>query len=147
MAREMPQDKYADELAALLEPGETQVGVSMGSHQKSMFAQWVVIFVVTDKRLIVQKCDRKGRPEGESFSLTRDQVDSYKVSGAGGAGDLADAVMNNAAIKLQIRTADGEKLKFMLMRGTGLLGGLSGGDAQRAGAEAISAFLESASRS
>jgi hypothetical protein len=147
MARERPEQKYEAELAALLEPGETQVGVCLGSHQKSMFAQDVVIFVITDKRLIVQPCDRKGRPNGESFALTPEQVASYKTSGAGGAGDPADAIMSNAAVKLQIRTSDGNKLKFMLMRGSGILGGLGGGEGQRGGAEALAAFLEGASDS
>jgi hypothetical protein len=43
---------------------------------------------------------------------------------------------------LKLKTADGEKLKLMMMRGTGPLGGLGGGEEQQLGVEALGAWFE-----
>ena len=53
--------------------------------------------------------------------------------------------MDKLAVKLQIRTTSGQKLKFSLMRATGPgpLSGLGGGDTQREGVEALAAFFAS----
>ena len=45
---------------------------------------------------------------------------------------------------LKLRTTDGERLKLMLMRGTGPLGKLGGGEVQRQGLEALSAWFATA---
>ena len=139
--------KFDDQLATVVRPlvdeGESLIGMCAGSWQKSMFSQSMVAFAVTDKRLIVQPANRKWEPDGEPLSLTRDQVASSKSGGAGGGPDAAGAVMNKSAVKLQIKTVDGQKLKFMLMRGTGPLGGFGGGETQRQGVEAVTSFLTS----
>ena len=49
--------------------------------------------------------------------------------------------LDHAAVRLEIRTTDGEKLKLMLMRGQGkILGGLGGGAPQRYGLGALAEF-------
>jgi hypothetical protein len=54
--------------------------------------------------------------------------------------------MDGAAVTLKVRTTDGEKLKLTMMRGTGVFGKLGGGDTQRHGVEAVTAwFTEHAS--
>ncbi|HYH62489.1 MAG TPA: hypothetical protein VD766_11545 [Solirubrobacterales bacterium] len=137
--------KFDDQLATVVKPlveeGESLHGMCAGSWQKSMFSQSMVAFAVTDKRLIVQSANRKWEPDGEPLSLTRDQIASSKVRGAGDAGDISGAIMSKSAVKVQIKTVEGEKLKFMLMRGTGPLGGFGGGETQRQGVEALASFL------
>ena len=49
--------------------------------------------------------------------------------------------MDGAAVTLKIRTTDGDKLKLMMMRGTGVLGKLGGGETQRRGLEALAAWF------
>ena len=51
--------------------------------------------------------------------------------------------MDKVAVQLDLRTTSGQKLKLMLMSGTGPLGGLGGGETQRQGVEALSAFFAS----
>jgi hypothetical protein len=52
--------------------------------------------------------------------------------------DVDAVVLDHAAVRLRIRTTDGEELKLMLMRGEGrLLGKLGGGDAQQRGVKAL----------
>lgn len=137
--------KFDDQLAKVVHPlvaeGESLIGMCAGSWQKSMFSQSMVAFAVTDQRLIVQPANRKWEPDGEPLSLTRDQVASSKTGGAGDGADVAGAVMNKSAVKLQIKTIDGQKLKFMLMRGTGPLGDFGGGETQRQGVDAVASFL------
>lgn len=52
---------------------------------------------------------------------------------------VSAAIMDGAAVSLKLRTTDGEKLKLMLMRATGPLAGLGGGETQRQGVEPLSA--------
>jgi hypothetical protein len=54
---------------------------------------------------------------------------------------VSAAVMDGAAVTLKLKTTDGEKLKLMLMHGSGPLGGLGGGETQREGVEALAQFL------
>ncbi len=61
--------------------------------------------------------------------------------------EVGAAVMDGVAVTLKLRTSDGEKLKLMLMRGTGPLGSLGGGETQRQGLEALSAWFADASHS
>lgn len=52
-------------------------------------------------------------------------------------------VLDHAAVRLQIRTTDGEKHKLMLMRGEGrLLGTLGGGETQQQGVQALGRRFE-----
>ena len=43
--------------------------------------------------------------------------------------------------RADLRTADGEKTKLMMMKGTGMLGGLGGGDSQRDGVVALAEWM------
>jgi hypothetical protein len=65
------------------------------------------------------------------------------VTDPGGEWFNVDAVvLDHAAVRLEIRTTDGEKLKLMLMRGEGrVFGGLGGGESQRQGLEALAAWF------
>jgi hypothetical protein len=52
------------------------------------------------------------------------------------------AILDQAAVTLQLRTTGGEKLKLMLMRGgSGMLGALGGGESQEAGLKALSEWF------
>ncbi len=54
---------------------------------------------------------------------------------------VSAAVMDGAAVTLKVKATDGEKLKLILMRGIGPLGGLGGGEGQREGVEALADWL------
>ena len=131
--------KYRPLLEARLEGGEELRGVCIASQQKGMFKGGAVALGITDRRLLVQSLDRRGDPDGTLQSLAREQIASAKAGPAGGEWFNVDAVvLDHAAVRLQIHTTDGEKLKLMLMRGEGkLLGKLGGGEAQRQGLEAL----------
>lgn len=97
---------------------------------------------VTDRRLIVQGMNRKFEAAGEAISLPPERLARVSADGAGGGWmTVSAAVMDGAAVTLKLKTTDGEKLKLMLMRGTGPLGGLGGGETQREGVEALAAWL------
>ena len=54
------------------------------------------------------------------LSISPEQVASAKAGPAGGGWINVDmAILDHAAVKLEVRTTDGEKLKLMLMRGEG----------------------------
>lgn len=108
-----------------------------------MFKGGAVVLAVTDRRLLVQPLNRRGDPDGEPLSVTADQIKSAKAGPAGGGWINVDmAILDHAAVRLEVHTTSGEKLKLMLMRGEGkLLGGLSGGEAQRQGLEALAEWF------
>jgi hypothetical protein len=135
--------KYRPLLEARLEGGEELRGVCIASQQKGMFKGGAVALGITDRRLLVQSLDRRGDPEGTPQSLSREQIASAKAGPAGGEWFNVDAVvLDHAAVRLQIRTTDGEKLKLMLMRGEGkLLGKPGGGEVQRQGLEALAEWF------
>jgi len=103
-----------------------------------------VILGVTDRRLLVQPLDRRGDPDGGALSITPDEVVSAKAGPAGGGWFNVDmAILDHAAVRLQVETTSGEKLKLMLMRGEGsVLGGLGGGEPQRLGLEALAGWFQ-----
>ena len=71
-----------------------------------------------------------------------ERIAAASADGAGGGWmTVSAAVMDGAAVTLKLKTTDGEKLKLMLMRGSGPLGGLGGGEGQREGVEALAQFL------
>ena len=98
---------------------------------------------VTDRRLLVQSLDRRGDPVGDPLSLTPERVASAKAGGAGGGWMTPEAaIADHVAVRLQIKTTDGERLKLMLMRGEGrLVGKLGGGESQRQGLEALAEWF------
>jgi hypothetical protein len=135
--------KYRPHLEAQLESGEGLRGVCVASQQKGMFKGGAVALGVTDLRLLVQSLNRRGDPEGDLLSLTPEQITSAKAGPAGGGWINVDAaILDHAAVRLEIRTTDGDKLMLMLMRGEGkILGGLGGGEPQRRGLEALAEFF------
>jgi hypothetical protein len=107
-----------------------------------MFKGRMVAIGVTDARLLVQGVNRKWEPDGEPVSLPPERIAEAHADGAGGGwADLSSVIMDKAAVTMKLSTVDGEKLKLTLMRGTVPLGGLSGGDVQRDGVEALGAWF------
>jgi hypothetical protein len=98
---------------------------------------------VTDRRLLVQSLGRRGDADGPAKSILPEQITSAKAGPAGGGWINVDsAILDHAAVRLEIRTSDGNKLKLMLMRGEGkVLGGLGGGEPQRQGLEALAEWF------
>ena len=137
------ETKYGHHLAGLLEDGEELRGTCVASQQKSLFKGGAVAIGVTDHRLLIQPLDRGGDPGGEPLSITPEQITSAKAGGAGGGWwTVETGILDHAAVRLEIRTTDGEKLKLMLMRGEGkLLGKLGGGEPQRQGLEALASWF------
>lgn len=139
--------KYRPHLEAQLEGGEELRGVCVASQQKGMFRGGAVALGVTDHRLLVQSLNRRGDPDGAVLSISPEQVASAKAGPAGGGWINVDtAILDHAAVRLEVRTTDGEKLKLMLMRGESkVLGGLGGGEAQRQGIEALAGWFQGSS--
>jgi hypothetical protein len=107
-----------------------------------MFKGRMVAIGVTASRLVIQGVDRRWEPDGEPVSLPPERIASASAEGAGGGwADFGSAVMDRAAVTLKLKTSDGEKLKLTMMRGTGPLGGLGGGEVQREGVEALGAWF------
>lgn len=128
-------------IEGLLEPGEQMQGACVAS-QVGLLKGRQVALGVTDRRLIVQGMNRKFEAAGEATSLPPERLARVSADGAGGGWmTVSAAVMDGAAVTLKLKTTDGEKLKLMLMRGTGPLGGLGGGETQREGVEALAAWL------
>lgn len=127
---------------SLLDPGEELLGACIASQQRRMRG-WMVAIAIADERLVLQRVARKRgfAAEGEPLSLRPEDIASARAGGAGtwGASPTA-AIMDRAAIELKIRTADGEKLKLMLMRKGAVLG--SGGQIQAEGVEALARWFE-----
>jgi len=126
---------------ALLEPGEELRGLCVAT-QASLFKGRQVALGVTDRRLLVQGMTRKFEPDGEPISLPPERIAKASAEGAGGGWiQISAAIMDGAAVTLKLRTTDGERLKLMLMRGTGPLGSLGGGETQRQGVEALGTWF------
>jgi hypothetical protein len=126
---------------ALLTQGEQLRGVCVAT-QLDMFKGRQVLLGVTDRRLLVQGINRKFEPVGEAISLLPERIADASVEGAGGGWvNVGLAIMSGVAVKLKVRTTDGEKLKLTMMRGTGVFGKLGGGDTQRHGLEAVAAWF------
>lgn len=129
---------------AQLEAGETFQGVAAATQQRTFSGQLFAI-AVTDRRLLLQPFDRKLQPKGSPRSITREGLASADFEGAGGGWWTApSAVLDAAALTLRLETTDGEKFKLMMMKGTGLLGGLGGGQAQSDGVLALAEWLRHA---
>ena len=137
------ESKYRPVFTGQLEHGEELRGLCIASQQKGMFKGGSAVIGTTDRRLLFQSLDRRGNPDGPIQSILPEQVASAKAGPAGGGWINVDtAILDHAAVRLQIQTTDGEKLKLMLMRGEGkLLGGLGGGEAQRRGLDALAGWF------
>jgi hypothetical protein len=136
--------KYRPQLEAALDAGERLEGICVASRQKGLFVGGAVAIGVTDRRLLIQDLSRRGEPDGELVSIPPERVASARAGGAGGGWfNVTAGLMDHAAVELEIRTTDGEKLKLMMMRGKGgLLGKLGGGEPQRRGVEALAAWFQ-----
>lgn len=134
-------DKLRAVLAPSLEAGESLRGACVAS-QHGLFKGRMVAIGVTESRLIVQGANRKWEAEGEPISLPPERIAAADAEGAGGGWvEIGSAIMEKAAVTLKLRTVEGEKLKLTMMRGTGPLGGLGGGEDQRSGIEALGAWF------
>jgi hypothetical protein len=128
----------------LLEPGEELRGVCLAA-QQSMFKGRQVAIGISDRRLLVQGANRRFEPDGKAIVLPPERIAAAAVDGAGGGWlEVGAAILDQVAVTLKLRTAEGEKLKLMLMQGTGPLGGLGGGETQRQGVEALGAWFAAA---
>jgi hypothetical protein len=137
-------EKLRGAVEPLLDPGESLDGVCVAT-QVGLFKGRMVALAATDRRLVVQGLTRKLEPDGEPVSIPPERLQAASAEGAGGGWpELGAAVMDKAAVTLKLRTTDGEKLKLTMMRGTGPLGKLGGGEAQRRGIEAVARFFERA---
>ena len=130
-------------IEALLEPEEELRGV-LAATKQSAFRGRLLAVGVTDRRLILQALDRRIQPKDPPVSLECDDIAEAKVQGvSGGWWTPTSAIMDRAASRVDLRTAEGEKLKLMMMggEGPGPLAGLGGGEEQRAGVEELCRWL------
>lgn len=135
--------KYRPILEAELEDGEELRGLCIGAQQKGFFKGGAAVIGITDRRLILQPLDRRGNQDGPPESIAPQQVASAKAGGAGGGWyTVTTGILDHAAVQVEIKTTEGEKLKLTLMRGKGrMLGGIGGGEAQRLGLEALAEWF------
>ena len=133
-------EKLRPVLAPLLEDGEALEGMCVGSQSGFLSSKFVVIGV-TARRLIVQETDRKQRPKGVPTIVDAADFAGSKESGFG-TNPVTSSIMEKTSIKLTLKTAAGEKLKLMMAKGGGPLGGLMGGPTQEQGVEALQAWLQ-----
>lgn len=138
--------KHNAQLSERLDTGERLNGVVAASQQLSTFSGRAVAIGITDRRLLIQPLDRRGEAKGEPISISPAELVGADGGPAGGGWmTLGSVVLDHAAVRLKLRTADGKKLKLMLMSGgSGVLGGLGGGESQSAGAEALGQWLADA---
>lgn len=142
-------DKARPHVEAVLEPDEELRGF-VAATQQSLFKGRLVALGVTDRRLIVVPLNRRIEPDGDPISITPERIADAKAGGAGGGwAEPGSAIMDKAAAELKLKTTDGEKLKLMMMRGTGPgpLGELGGGEAQADGMTALADWFSSLSGS
>ncbi len=112
------ESKYRPGLESQLDPGEELRGICAASQQKGMFKGGAVAIGMTDRRLLIQPLNRRGAPDGSVQAIAPEQIGSAKAEGAGGGWwSVPTGILDHAAVRLEIRTTDGEKLKLMLMRG------------------------------
>ena len=139
--------KLRPHLETLLEPGETLEGICAASRQKGMFSGDSVALGVTSARLLIQPLSRRGEPEGEAIRLAPADLAEVKAGGAGGGwAQVGAALMDEHAVKLELKTTAGDKQKLMFMRaeGGGLMAKLGGGEGQARGVEALAAWFSRA---
>ncbi len=126
-------------LEASLSPGETLHGILAATHQRTFGGQLYALGV-TDRRLLLQPVDRRLQPKGSPTVITPETLVAADIDGAGrGWWTAPSVILEMAAIALTLRTTDGEKLKLMMMRGGGALGG---GPEQTAGVSALVEWMQ-----
>jgi hypothetical protein len=134
-------EKILPVIEPLIEPGETLEGLCVGS-QSGFMSGKVVVIAATDRRLIVQETSRKQEPKGAPVSIGSREVASSNVGGAGGwKSDPSSLIMDKTSLTLKVKTTTGQKLKLMVAKGGGPLGGLAGGATQESGVRAVTEWL------
>jgi hypothetical protein len=131
------EEKLRPVADSVLAPGEELLGCCVAT-QSSLFKGRMVALVVTRERLVVQGMGRRFEPKGEPLFLTPERIAEAKVEGGGGGWlEVGAAILDSVSVALKLRTTDGEKLKLLMMKGDGLLGGAGGGETQRQGVQAL----------
>jgi len=129
-------------LEGALESGESLEGICAAT-QQSTFKGRSIALGITDRRLMLAPLDRRGRPDGEIVSITPEDVADAEAGGAGGGwANVVTAILDSAAVTLQLKTTGGEKYKLNMMLGSGIFGKFGGGESQSEGIEALSAWFE-----
>ena len=136
-------EKLQPVVESVLAPDERSLGCCVAT-QQSLFKGRMVAIVVTEQRLVIQAMTRRFEPDGEPLSLPPERIAEANAEGGGGGWpEIGAAIMDSVSVTLKLRTSDGEKLKLMMMRGDGALGGLGGGETQREGVHALGEWFES----
>jgi hypothetical protein len=130
-------------LEVQLEAGETLQGIVAATHQKTFSGQLYAL-AITDRRLVLLPLDRRLQPKGPLRAITPGELVSADADGAGGGWwSGGSAILDAAALKVELKMTDGEKLKLMFMKGgEGMLGGLAGGESQQQGVQALAEWLQ-----
>jgi hypothetical protein len=135
-------EKLRPVVESVLGPDEQPLGCCLAT-QQSLFKGRMVAIVVAERRLVVQAMTRRFEADGEPLSLPPERIAAVQVDGGGGGWpEVGAAIMDRVSVALKLRTTDGEKLKLMMMRGDGPLGGLGGGETQRQGVRALGEWFE-----
>ena len=133
--------RLAEQLAPHLGPGEPLAGV-VHAVQSRLFSADLYAVGVTPTRLLLLPLDRRMQAKAPPVAATRGEVTDASVWGWGGS--LADFLSATAGEQIRF-TAGGKKYRLMVLGGNRLEDALSG-PTQRAGLEALVAFLLSARR-
>ena len=128
-------DRYGPPLRAALTAGEELRGVCAATQSK-VFSGRAVVLGVTSSRLLLLGLDRRGEPAEEPRALDVAEVSAGGLAGA--SLDPAAWVIDDAGLRLTLRTTDGERLKLLLLNGgSGWMGRLGGGADQATGVRAL----------
>src|SRR5438093_6921948 len=126
---------------ARLDERESLQGLVAATQQKTFSGQLYAV-AVTERRLLLVPLDRRLQPKGEVRTITSESLASADVDGAGGGWWTApEAILDAAALTLRMQTTDAARFKLIIMRGTGVLGGLGGGQAQSDGILALAEWM------
>jgi len=133
-------DTLIREVAELLVPaGETLLGAAY-ANQQSTFSVKLFVLGVTEQHLIIQRVDRKWKPEGAVVIATPGEVEVGNIFSEGAQWTLGDKDM-------QLRfTARGEKYKLNILGGN-LLENVLSSEGQAVGLNALADFLRRAKQS
>ena len=140
-----PAELVVPLLQSLVSDGEQLRGWCLATEQ-STFSGHTTVVGVTDRRLILQAVDRKFRPKDDALTIRPDELARASSDGAGhGWWTATEAIMDAAALTVQLDTTSGAKRTLTMMRGGGgMFGKLGGGDAQQQGIAALAEWLRAA---
>jgi hypothetical protein len=123
-------------LQSRLDSGEILQGV-LAAAEETLFKGGSRFAVgVTDRRMLLQPVDRRQQAKGEVRSISPEMLESVDVR-------PAPAALGASSVVVTFHTTDGQTLRLLVMNGgAGLLGKIGGGEAQREGVQALSAWLQ-----